>query len=225
MKTVAVVLSGCGHMDGAEIRETVGTLWALSQHNVIVEAFAPDAHQQGVIDHRSGKPMHETRNILTEAARIMRGKIKPLSELPHTEYQALVMPGGFGVAKYLCTFATDGADGKILYPELESELRALHASEMPIGAFCVAPVLLALAFKDIPLEMTLGAPGEEANEIVKLGHKHIVKRPHEYHVDKLNKIVTSPAYMYDDAVLADVFEGIKESIDLLIEMLIEYKGM
>src|SRR2546421_6781984 len=107
MKTVAVVLSGCGYLDGAEIRESIAALWALSQYDDIeVKIFAPDDPQQVVMNHFSGKATGETRNILVEAARIARGKIEPLSLLPDYDYDALIMPGGFGVAKNLCTFAS-----------------------------------------------------------------------------------------------------------------------
>src|ERR1700733_7066150 len=112
MKTVAVVLSGCGYLDGAEIRESIAVLLALARQKVIVEIFAPDAPQAGVTNHLTAQDTGEARNMLTEAARIARGKIKPLSELPNLDYHALIMPGGFGVAKNLCTFATEGANGK-----------------------------------------------------------------------------------------------------------------
>ncbi|WP_342259667.1 hypothetical protein [Candidatus Tisiphia endosymbiont of Metellina segmentata] len=50
MKNVAVIISGCGYLDGAEIFETVFTLLELDKHNVNVKIFAPNKnqHQMGL---------------------------------------------------------------------------------------------------------------------------------------------------------------------------------
>jgi enhancing lycopene biosynthesis protein 2 len=219
MKTIAVILSGCGYLDGAEIRESVATLWALSQHDVGVKIFAPDEPQLVVMNHYTGKATGETRNMLAEAARIARGKIEPLSQLPDHDYDALIMPGGFGVAKNLCTFATEGARGKILYKELQNDISSMHSHGKPIGAICISPALVGLVLKGKKLELTLGADTNEAEEMRKLGHTHFVTKPSEIHIDKKNKIVTTPAYMYDDAPINEVFEGIKKLVDEVIAMI------
>src|SRR4051812_24152691 len=104
MKSVAVILAGCGYLDGAEIREAVGVLWALSPYDVRVQCYAPDIEQRDVVDHLHGAAMNERRNVLQEAARIARGKIEPLSALDPAAFDALILPGGFGAAKNLCTF-------------------------------------------------------------------------------------------------------------------------
>jgi len=218
-KTVSVVLSGCGYLDGAEIRESVATLWALSQHEVEVKIFAPDEAQQVVMNHYSGKATSETRNMLAEAARIARGKIEPLSQLTEHHYDALIMPGGFGVAKNLCTFASDGASGMILSKELQNDITAMHADGRPIGAICIAPALVGLALKGRKLELTLGAEGSEAEELRKMGHTHIVTTPSEIHIDAANHIVTTPAYMYDDAPINEVFVGIRKLVDEVLAMI------
>ena len=218
MKSIAVILSGCGYLDGAEIRESVATLWALSQHDVEVKIFAPDAPQIVVMNHYSGKTTGETRNILTEAARIARGKIEPLSQLSDHDYDALIMPGGFGVAKNLCTFATEGAAGTILYKELVQNITVMHSDGRPIGAICIAPALIGLALKGRKLEITLGADEGEAEEMRKLGHTHFVTKPNEIHIDSANKIVTTPAYMYENAPINEVFEGIKKLVDEVMVM-------
>lgn len=218
MKTVAVILSGCGYLDGAEIRESVGVLWALSQHPVTVEIFAPDAPQISVFNHYTNKAVGETRNILAESARIARGKIKPLSELSDLHYDTLIMPGGFGVAKNLCTFATEGAKGSITYRELEQAIKESYRNGLPIGAVCIAPALVGLALKGEKLELTLGADGPEAEELSKLGHTHFETKPSEIHIDTAHKIVTTPAYMYDEAPLNEVFVGIKALVDQVISM-------
>jgi enhancing lycopene biosynthesis protein 2 len=219
MKQIAVVLSGCGYLDGAEIRESVATLWALSHHDVEVKIFAPDEPQVVVMNHYSGKATGDTRNILIEAARIARGKIEPLSQISDHDYDALILPGGNGVAKNLCTFATEGAKGTLLFKELQNDISGMQSDGRPIGAICIAPALIGLALKGKKLELTLGADGSEAEEMRKLGHTHIVTKPNEIHIDQKNKIVTTPAYMYDDAPINEVFEGIKKLVDEVIGMI------
>ncbi len=219
MKSIAVILSGCGYLDGSEIRESVAALWALSQHDVKVKIFAPDEPQTIVMNHYSGKATGDTRNMLAEAARIARGKIEPLSMLSDHDYDALIMPGGFGVAKNLCTFAADGASGTILYKELLYDITAMHSDGRPIGAICIAPALIGLALKGKKLELTLGADGNEAEEMRKLGHTHFETKPNEIHIDKTNKLVTTPAYMYDDAPINVVFEGIKKLVGEVVRMI------
>lgn len=221
---IAVVFSGCGYLDGAEINEVVATLWALSFHQengVMVQCFAPDADQHHVIDHRTGQEKPgEKRNMLEEAARIARGKVKPLSELREPEFDALIMPGGFGAAKNLCTFAFDGSKGTV-NPELASVLKQFRQAEKPIGAACIAPAILALTFKDTSLEMTVGATSDASAEIEKLGHKHQAITVQDAYIDQENLIVTTPAFMYDDAPLHGIFTGVKKMVDLVIALVEE----
>ena len=46
-----------------------------------------------VVDHTAGTEMSETRNVLKESARIARGKISALTELPAEDFDALIVPG------------------------------------------------------------------------------------------------------------------------------------
>ena len=210
-KRIAVVLCGSGFKDGSEIRESVGVLWALSQHPVDVQCFAPDAPQKDVINCLSGQPMNESRNQLVEAARIARGKIKALTELNPAEFDALILPGGFGAAKNLCDFASKGIEGSVI-PDLKEKLQAFFAAKKPIGAVCIAPAIIALAFPEKNFRLTVGAEGEVAQSIEKLGHKHIITSASECCSDEKNKIFTTPAYMYDNANLSDIFEGIRKLV-------------
>ena len=81
MKKVAVVLSGCGHMDGAEIQESVLSLYFIEKYGLSYEVFAPDIEQYDVINHYIKKTVAEKRNVLVESARIARGKIRDLKVL------------------------------------------------------------------------------------------------------------------------------------------------
>lgn len=208
MKKAAVILCGSGFKDGSEIREAVGVLWALSREGIEAHCFAPDEAQADVVNCLTGQPAAgESRNQLVEAARIARGKVKPITSLSAQGFDMLVLPGGYGAAKNLCTFATQGSGGKV-HAGAQKALEAFRAEGKPIGAVCIAPAILALAFKGEGLELTVGAKGEAAGEIEKLGHRHVEKKASEWHSDRKRKIVTTPAYMYDSAPLHEIFEGI-----------------
>ena len=69
-RKVAVILSGCGVYDGSEIYESVITLLRLDQRGAKVQCFAPDIQQMHVINHLTGEEMSESRNVLTESARL-----------------------------------------------------------------------------------------------------------------------------------------------------------
>ena len=108
-KKIAVILSGCGVYDGAEIHESVITLLRLDQRGAQVECFAPDVAQLHVINHLPGEEMPESRNVLVESARIARGAVKDIGQANAADFDALIVPGGFGAAKNLSNFAVEGA--------------------------------------------------------------------------------------------------------------------
>jgi enhancing lycopene biosynthesis protein 2 len=217
MKKIAVILCGSGFRDGSEIRESVAVLWALSRHQVEVQCFAPDAPQADVINCLTMKPMNETRNQLIESARIARGKVLALDKLDPAKFDALILPGGFGAAKNLCSYAADGAQGSVR-PELKNVIIKMFEAKKPIGAVCIAPAIVGIALKGTPIELTLGATCEDSQEMESLGHKHFVKKTAECHIDKRNKIVTTPAYMNGDSPLHEVFAGIQKLVDEVIAL-------
>src|SRR5690348_7763129 len=103
MKKFAVILSGCGQHDGSETHETILTLLSMDQEKVQWEAFAPDVMQNRVIDHiNNAVDSKENRSVLKEAARLARGKIKPILEAQIQEFDAVVFPGGVGAVNVLC---------------------------------------------------------------------------------------------------------------------------
>jgi enhancing lycopene biosynthesis protein 2 len=217
-KRVAVVMCGSGHRDGSEIREAVGVLWALSALGATVQCFAPDREQREVDDHLTGEPISGARrNQLQEAARIARGRIEPLSKLDPAAFDALVLPGGNGAAKNLSDYALKGAEGRVT-ADLQSVLDGFARANKPIGAVCIVPALVALAFKGEGLELTLGAAGGAARDIEKLGHRHVECRANECHVDRRHRIASTPAYMLPDAPLHEIFEGIRACVAATLEM-------
>lgn len=218
MKKIAVILCGSGFKDGSEIRESVGVLWALSAEGAEVKMFAPDQPQFDVVNCLTQQTVAgESRNQRVEAARIARGAVEDIAKLNPAEFDALVIPGGFGAAKNLCSFAREGSRGTV-QPEVLRVLKGFRQSQKPIGAVCIAPAIVALAFPQGGLELTVGGPSEAAQEIEKLGHRHVEKKACEYHVDKMHKIATSPAYMWDQAKLHDIFDGIRGMVKALLAL-------
>lgn len=212
MKKFAVILAGCGVFDGAEIHEAVLTLLAIDQQGASYQCFAPDIPQAHVIDHITGNVLEEQRDVLRESARIARGDIKPLHEYKATEYDGLILPGGFGVAKNLCDWAFKG-DACSVDPAVEKALKTTLEAGKAIGAMCISPVVLAKVFEGTSL--TTGQDDASGAFIEKQGH-HYVKTNHgEVTIDSENKIFTTPCYMLD-ARISDIARG---TSNLVKEML------
>lgn len=206
-KRVAVILCGSGFKDGSEIRESVALLWALETEKAEISLFALNEPQHEVVNCLTGQPTQGSRNQLVEAARIARGKISPLEELKTENFDCLILPGGFGAAKNLCDFAFKG-ENMTNHPLLEKLIKKFHEDHKPIGAICIAPIIVAKALQGVIVHMTLGLGGVEGKIIEKWGHQHIEKKAHECNVDRWSKVVTTPAYMDDSAQLPDIFKGI-----------------
>lgn len=214
MKKFAVILSGCGVYDGAEVHEAVLTLLAIDKNNASYYIFAPDIQQYHVVDHYKGAPTSEYRNVLVESARIARGKIKPLSEFKSNDFDALVIPGGYGCAKNLSNYAIEGADLSVNI-EVERAIMSMIETDKPVGAMCIAPVLLAKLIKGV--ELTIGEDETTAKNTEKLGALH--KKTSECNVvkDSKRKIFTTPCYMLNLSITQ-----IAESTDNLIKEMLKY---
>ena len=213
-KKFAVILSGNGVFDGAEIHEATMTLYAIAKNGGEYEIFAPDIKQHHVINHITGEEMDETRNVLIESARIARGNIKPLSVFSKEDFDAIVFPGGFGVAKNLCSFAFDNIDCTV-NPEVEKVIKEMAAAKKPIGALCISPVLIARVLGNITV--TIGQDTGTAESIEKLGAIHKNTGHGEVVVDETNKIVTTPCYMLD-ANIAQIAEGADAVVKAILKL-------
>lgn len=213
MKKVGVVLSGCGVYDGAEIHESVLTLLALAKLGAEAVCFAPDKNQADVINHLSGESMSETRNVLIEAARIARGNILPLAQANADELDALIVPGGFGAAKNLSTFASQGSECHV-DSALQALAQRMHALGKPLGFMCIAPAMLPKIF-DFPLRLTIGTDIDTAEAIEEMGGEHVPCPVDDIVVDEDNKIVTTPAYMVAQNI-AEAATGIDKLVDRVL---------
>ncbi|NPA69038.1 MAG: isoprenoid biosynthesis glyoxalase ElbB [Chlorobi bacterium] len=211
----AIILAGSGVFDGAEIHEATMTMYAVVKNGGSYQIFAPDIEQHHVINHITGEETNEKRNVMVEAARIARGNIKPLSELNMEDFDALMMPGGFGVAKNLSDFAFKGPDCNVL-PDVERVIKDAVAQGKPIGALCISPAIVAKVLKGV--SVTIGQDKDTAQAIEKMGSKHEITNHGEVVIDKTFKTATTPCYMLD-ATIADIAEGALNVTAAVFEMI------
>ena len=214
-KKIAVVLSGCGVYDGAEIHEAVLTLLAISRHGAEAVCFAPNIRQHHVINHLTGEEATESRNVLVESARIARGHVTDLAKFDAAKVDALVFPGGFGAAKNLSSFAFDGPACTV-NADVEKAVKAMVAAEKPVAALCIAPAVLAKILGKV--ELTIGQDAATAAALERLGAKHVASHQAEVVVDRKHKVVTTPCYMLDSTVsqiAAGADNAIKAVLDLI----------
>lgn len=215
-KHVAVVLSGCGVFDGAEIHESVLSLLALTRQGASYQCFAPDIAQHHVINHLTGDEMDETRSVLVEAARIARGDIKPLAEFDAGEYDAILLPGGFGAAKNLSNLAFEGPNCSV-DPYLVAAINAMVDAGKPVGALCISPAVLAKVFEGKAARLTIGNDPGTIGAIEAMGGRHQETTHGEVVIDERFKLVTSPCYMLD-ANITHIADGAENTVRALLEM-------
>ncbi|OOF09244.1 isoprenoid biosynthesis protein ElbB [Salinivibrio sp. PR5] len=215
MKKVAVILSGCGVFDGAEIQEVVLSLLALEQNDAQWQCFAPDIDQHHVIDHRTGEAMKETRNVLTEASRIVRGEILPLTDLNVDHFDALLVPGGFGAAKNLSDFAYNG-DPVQVNQEMFAVCQAFARAEKPAGYMCIAPIMIPQIYPK-GVKGTIGNEPDIAAAFNRMGGEHIECPVSDYVLDQRHHLLSTPAYMLATSVL-DAASGINRMVKKLVEL-------
>ena len=208
---IGVMLSGCGVQDGSEIHEATLTLLFLDRAGATPVCFAPDKPQRDVVDHVTLAPLAgQSRNILVDSARIARGKIQPLAAADPDDLDGAILPGGYGVAKNLTTFAAAGAPCEV-DPDLARLLRALHVQHKPIGAICIAPVILAALFGSEKPLLTIGNDPASARALETMGAGHQAAKVSEMVVDRRLKLVTTPAYMLA-AGIAEAASGIERLV-------------
>ncbi len=215
MKKFAVVLSGCGVFDGAEIHEATLSLLAIAKQGCSYEIFAPDTKQHHVINHMTGKEMDETRNVLVESARIARGNIHDLKQFKPEEFDGLLFPGGFGAAKNLSNWAFKGADSTVL-PEVEEAIKGMVDLGKPVGALCISPVIMAKVLGEVTL--TIGDDEGTIDALESIGASHVYTTHGEVVVDTDHNLVTTPCYMLE-ATIDQIELGANNMVDAMIKMM------
>ncbi|MBA1428751.1 isoprenoid biosynthesis glyoxalase ElbB [Pseudomonas orientalis] len=214
-KKIAVILSGCGVYDGSEIHESVITLLRLDQRGAQVECFAPDIAQLHVINHLTGEEMPESRNVLVESARIARGAVKDIQGANAADFDALIVPGGFGAAKNLSNFAVEGA-GCSVNPQVLALAEAFAEAGKPVGLICISPALAAKIYGP-GVTCTIGNDADTAAALDKMGATHQECTVEDIVEDTARKLVSTPAYMLGKNI-SEVASGINKLVDRVLEL-------
>ncbi len=217
MKKVAVVLSGCGVFDGAEIYESTLTLLNLDRLDVPYQCMAPNIPQMHVINHFTGQVVEgETRNVLVEAARVARGEIVDLAQVNAADYSAVIFPGGFGAAKNLCDFAVKGPDCEV-NPEVERLISEALAAKIPLGFVCIAPAIMGKVAQKAGLQttLTLGTGADWAEKMQAMGTHHLSCPVREVAIDEAHRIISTPAYM-EAGRISEAADGIEKLVKTLV---------
>lgn len=214
---VGVLLSGCGVFDGSEIHEAVSILVALDKQAAQAICLAPNLELQ-TIDHLTAKPEGSSRNVLRESARIARGKIRDLAEISADDLDALILPGGYGAAKNLCSFAQDGVNCRV-HPQVERLLLEMHQAKKPMGFACIAPVIAARVFgsKKMQVRLTIGTDPSTAQAINSMGACHENAGPIDALVDESHRIVSTACYM-NDVGPATVYQGAENLVKQVLRL-------
>lgn len=213
-KLIAVVLSGCGNKDGAEIHESTLTLWAIHKLGADYQCFAPDIPQHHVLNFITGEEMNEQRNVLIESARIARGNIKDLKRFNADKFDGLIFPGGLGAAKNLSSYAFDGTDCQV-NEDVARSIQDMHGAGKPIGALCIAPVILAKVLGRG--QMTVGQDTAASADLEAMGSMATQTTHGEIVVDNENRIVTTPCYMLD-ARVDQIAEGAERLVKAVLDL-------
>ena len=214
---VAVILSGCGVFDGAEIHESVLSLLALEHQGADYQCFAPDIPQHHVVNHLTGDEMDESRSVLVESARIARGNIKALSEFNASDFDALMLPGGFGAAKNLSSLAFDGPNCSV-NTDVKNAVNAMLEAHKPIGALCITPAVIAKILEGQSAKLTIGNDPDTIGAIQAMGGDHKETTHAEVVVDEKLKLVTSPCYMLD-ASISQIAEGAENTVSAMLALI------
>lgn len=219
MKTncVAVILSGCGVMDGTEIHEAVLTLLEIDRSGVKYDCLSLDIMQSDVIDHScSAEDILSQRNVMKESARISRGQITNIKQADINNYDALFVPGGFGAAKNLCDYAFKGASLTVNQDILDFSM-AMHNAGKPIGLMCIAPVMAPKIF-GVGVRCTIGTDPNTAAHIEAIGGIHVKVGADQIVVDTSKRLVTTPGYMTGESITS-VSLGISKMVQKVLSMI------
>ncbi len=192
MKKIAILAVGFGPGQ-SEITETISLLISLSEFKAQFKIFAFDT--QTALNH------HE---------------LHPLEQLNPNEFDALVLPGGAGNATHISTWKTDKIKMTV-NPTVEKIIQRFYEQSKPIGAICMAPIVVAKVLAKHNPNITLGEDFSEKN-IVESWKVTVEECPSDDYITcRDTKVITTPAYM-NDATPFQVFTGIRGLTKELVEM-------
>jgi len=218
MKRIGVILSGCGVYDGSEIHEAVLALLAIERAGAEAICMAPDIQQMHVINHFNGQTESgQQRSVLSESARIARGKVVDVATVSVQDIDGLVIPGGYGAAKNLCDFAVKGAACTV-QPDVEQLIRDMVDKGKPVAAICIAPAVLAKALQGYAPRLTIGNDPDTVAALTAMGAQHVDCPVDDIVVDEKNRLVSTPAYMLAQDI-AEAATGIEKAVKQLLAMI------
>lgn len=192
MRKIAVLAVGFAPGQ-SEITETISLLISLSELKAQFQIFAYD---------RSVPLNHH--------------ELHPLEELNPDKFDALVLPGGIGNATQISTWSTDKVKMTV-NPTVEKIITKFYNDSKPIGAICMAPIVVAKVLSKHKPNITLGEDFPETS-IVEKWNVSVEKCPStDYITDRDTKVITTPAYM-NDATPFQVYTGIRAFTKELVEM-------
>jgi len=210
---VAIILSGCGYLDGTDVTEAASGMIDLARRGLVLQYFAPDGKIEEVYDHLSKTlEKNEVRNIASEATRISKANVQKLSRLKASNFDALFVPGGNGVGRNLSNYFEDNINFNI-HPELEKALQEMQTSKKPILLSGLASILAARVwgkFHGGPgCKITLGNDANFIEAANALGATHVTRNSAADIVgDEENLIISTPGYLIQNATPWQVFQGI-----------------
>lgn len=208
----AIILAGCGQHDGSETHEVILTLLSMAQEGISWDSFAPDIDQHYVINHLNNKvESNETRNVLKESARLVRGKIKPITDFSVSNYDAIIFPGGVGSVTNLCNWYYEGKNFSF-NKDLKKIIDSSVLEKKPMGFICIAPIMITKIFTNS--KISIGNDESLARQINELGSEHINCSATDVVIDTKNKVVSTPANMVASSI-DEVYQGIHK---LVIEL-------
>jgi enhancing lycopene biosynthesis protein 2 len=216
MKSIGVILSGCGVNDGTEIHEAVITMLCLDRIKAEISYFAPDISQSSVIDHTNQVAMPESRNVRIESARISRGRITDIKDAQPEKLDAVILPGGAGAIKNLSKIFQNPKNPEI-NKDLSRLLTDMHSRKKPIGSICISPLLVAAVLGKFKPVLTIGNDINTAQMIENFGGIHKNCAYDSIVTDEKNLLVSTPAYMVSSGP-AQVYEGISKLVDKISEL-------
>ncbi|ART63789.1 isoprenoid biosynthesis glyoxalase ElbB [Kushneria marisflavi] len=210
-KRVAVVISGCGWLDGTDVQEMTMVLLRLDQLGLEWSCFAPDVVQHHVIDHTSGEPMDSVnRHAMVESCRMVHERIYPLDKLQAKEFGAVIIPGGHGAINQLSDFAVSGSSMQVL-EQLVGQLYEFHESRKPIALVGMAALLVPRLFEQA-IPVTLGQSAELSGTISAMGGLHKSAGVGEIVVDIEHRVLTTPGWLMGKRP-SDVAQGIFKLVE------------
>ncbi|MCH9622069.1 MAG: Glyoxalase ElbB [Chlamydiia bacterium] len=208
-KKIAIILSGCGGLDGAEVSEGVCSLLAIENAGFSWEAFSLNENQKNVISHSNMKKIDQTRNMMAEAGRIVHGKINELKDLKISHFDVLWFVGGYGVVSSFSDLAEKGVEGTV-HPEIRQVILDFYQAKKPMVGICIAPSIIAKTLSDHKLTITLGKSDEYTNLLKNLGHDARKIESDEFVYDEDYKIYSTPAFMNEDATVLMIYEALQK---------------